>query len=232
MWHIHTAETKNEPEMIKEKFNVDVSGGVLKYLYDLKVLGEEVLAAHCVWLTEEDVEVMKKTRTKVSHNPISNLKLASGISPIYKLIDAGITVSLGTDSACSNNALDMFETMKAAALIQKGLTMNPTVISADEALKMATVKGAEALNWSSQIGRLEIGMKADIIAVELDKPHLTPLYNEISHIVYAAKGLDVKHVMVDGKIIMENYKIKTVDEEEIMKEAEKTKEKLLEKVKR
>ncbi|MCD6154713.1 MAG: amidohydrolase [Candidatus Verstraetearchaeota archaeon] len=232
IWHIHTAETKNEPEMIKEKFNVDVSGGVLKYLYDLKVLGEEVLAAHCVWLTEEDVEVMKKTRTKVSHNPISNLKLASGISPIYKLIDAGITVSLGTDSACSNNALDMFETMKAAALIQKGLTMNPTVISADEALKMATVKGAEALNWSSQIGRLEIGMKADIIAVELDKPHLTPLYNEISHIVYAAKGLDVKHVMVDGKIIMENYKIKTVDEEEIMKEAEKTKEKLLEKVKR
>jgi len=227
IWHIHLAETKNEVDLVKQKFNVNVEEGVVKYLYDLKVLKEDVVAAHCVWLTSKDIEALKKANVKVVHNPASNLKLASGISPVPKLLSEGITVALGTDSACSSNSLDMFEAVKLAALLHKGTTLNPTVIPAEAALKMATVSGARALSWSSQIGMIKPGMKADFIIIDFNKPHLKPLFNEVSHLVYAVKSLDVRDVVVDGKFVVENGKLKTIDEEWVMKEAEKVKESLL-----
>ncbi len=230
IWHIHVAETREEAKIIEKNFNVKVDEGVVKYLYDLGVLKEDTVAAHCVWLTDKDIDALKRTNVKVAHNPISNLKLASGISPINKLINEKIVVSLGTDSACSNNLLDMFETMKIAALLQKGVTLDPTVIPAKKALEMATIEGAKALNWSSQIGSIEPGKKADLIIIELNKPHLKPFYNEFSHIVYAVRSLDVRDVIIDGKIIVENHQLKTVDEEWILKEAEKVKDKLIEKL--
>jgi len=230
--HIHVAETRDEAKIVNEKYGVDTSRGLFTYLNQIGFLSENVLAAHCVWLTDMDIEVMRRSGVKVSHNPISNLKLASGISPIKRLIDEGITVSLGTDSSCSNNTIDMFETIKIAALLQKGITLNPTVIPAIKAIEMATINGAKALNWSMSIGRIEVGMKADIIAIELKKPHLTPIYNEVSHIAYAVRSGDVKHVIVDGRIIMEDGKVKTLNEEDTLMEAEKAKEELMDRLKR
>ena len=228
--HIHLAETKNEAELVKQKFKVNVSEGVVKYLYDLKVLKEDVVAAHCTWLTDKDIQALKKAKVKAVHNPASNLKLASGISPVHKLLSEGITVALGTDSACSSNSLDMFEAVKLAALLHKGATLNPTVVPAETALKMATVNGAKALSWSSQIGTIKPGVKADLVIIDFNKPHLKPLFNELSHLVYAVKSLDVRDVMVNGEFIVENGKVKTVDENWVMKEAEKVKESLLERL--
>jgi len=230
IWHIHLAETKDEAKKIEENFKVKIKGGIIEYLQILNVLKEDVIAAHCVWLTEEDIKILSKNKVKVAHNPISNLKLASGISPIEKLLKNNIVVALGTDSACSNNLLDMFETMKIAALLQKGVLLNPTAIKAEEALKMATINGAKALSWESQIGSIEKGKKADLITIELQKPHLKPLFNEVSHIVYAVRSLDVRDVIINGKIIMENHQIKTVDEEWILREVEKVKDNLLERL--
>jgi len=225
--HIHVAETRDEAKTVKEKYNVETEMGLFKYLNDIGFLSEDVLAAHCIWLTDEDIAIMKTRDVKVSHNPVSNLKLASGISPITKLLDAGVTVSLGTDGPCSNNTLDMFETMKIASLIQKGVTLNPTALPAEETLKMTTINGAKALKWDTHIGSIEVGKKADIIAVELGKPHLTPIYSELSHLVYAVRCGDVKHVIIDGEIVMENRSIKTLREEEVIREAEKAKEELI-----
>lgn len=230
--HIHVAETREEAKIVSEKYGVDTSKGIFEYLNRIGFLSENILAAHCVWLTDIDIELMKEKKIKVSHNPVSNLKLASGISPIKKLIDEGVIVSLGTDSPCSNNTIDMFETIKIAALLQKGVTLNPAVIPAVKALEMATINGAKALKWNNIIGSIEIGKKADIVAIEFRKPHLTPIYNEISHIVYAVRCGDVKHVIIDGKIVMENREIKTVNEEETLMEAEKAKEELINRLKR
>ncbi|MCX8169384.1 MAG: amidohydrolase [Candidatus Methanomethylicia archaeon] len=228
--HIHVAETKDEMKIVNEKYNVDTSKGLFKYLNDIGFLSEEILAAHCVWLTNTDIEVMKKMKVKVSHNPISNLKLASGISPIVKMLEEGIVVSLGTDGPCSNNTLDIFETMKIASLLQKGITLNPTVVPAMETIKMATINGAIALGLNEIIGSIEIGKKADIVAIEIGKPHLTPIYNEVSHIAYAVRYGDVKHVIVDGKFIMEDRNIKTLNEVEVIKEAEEVKDELINKM--
>jgi 5-methylthioadenosine/S-adenosylhomocysteine deaminase len=173
---------------------------------------------------------MKEREVKVSHNPISNLKLASGVSPVPKLLEYGVTVSLGTDSACSNNSPDMFETMKVAALLHKGINLNPTLTSAKQVFKMATIQGAKALKWENEIGSIEIGKKADIAIINFKKPHLHPLYNEISHLVYSAKSADVDTVFIEGKIVMENREVKTVNLERLIHMAEKCKERLLKKL--
>ncbi|MEM3565507.1 MAG: amidohydrolase [Candidatus Bathyarchaeia archaeon] len=230
MWHIHVAETFDEADKIRKAFNVDVKGGIIEYLNSLGVLDERVIAAHCVALTDDDMALMKARGVKVSHNPISNLKLASGISPVPKMLEHGVTVSLGTDSPCSNNAADMFEVMKVAAILHKGVSRNPTVMSAQQALKMATLDGARALCWENEIGSIEVGKKADLAIINFDKPHLCPLYNEFSHLVYAAKSSDVETVIINGKIVMENRRLTTLNVEKIMKMVEKTKNRLLEKL--
>ncbi len=230
IWHTHMAETDDECEKIKKTFNVQIKKGVMEYLDSLGVLDEKIVAAHCVALTDKDIAVMKKRGVKVSHNPISNLKLASGISPVPKMLAENITVSLGTDSPCSNNTADMFDVMKTAALTHKGVNKNPTLMPAEKVLEMATIEGAKALSWENEIGTIEVGKKADLAIIDFKKPHLCPLYNEMSHLVYAAKASDVDTVIINGKVIMENRKIQTIKINRLMKKAAKTKEQLLAKL--
>jgi 5-methylthioadenosine/S-adenosylhomocysteine deaminase len=231
IWHIHVAETADEADKIRKAFNVDVNDSIMDYLESLGVLDKYVVAAHCVALTDRDMAVMRVRGVKVSHNPISNLKLASGVSPVLKMLEQGITVSLGTDSPCSNNAADMFEVMKVAALLHKGVNKNPTLMSAQQVLKMATLDGARALCWENEIGSIEVGKKADLAIINFKKPHLCPLYNEVSHLVYATKSTDVETVIINGKIVMENKGLTTLNVNKVMKIVEKAKNRLLERLK-
>ncbi|MEM2104546.1 MAG: amidohydrolase [Candidatus Bathyarchaeia archaeon] len=232
IWHMHVAETSDETEKIQKIFNTDVKEGVAKYLDSLRVLDGKVVAAHCVALTDEDIKVIKHREVKVSHNPISNLKLASGISPVPKMLENGVTVSLGTDSPCSNNAADMFEVMKVAALLHKGINKNPTLMPATQVLGLATLNGAKALSWDHEIGSIETGKKADLAIINMAKPHLSPVHNEVSHLVYAAKSMDVETVIINGKIVMENRQLTTLNCEKVMSMAEKAKNRLLNSLKR
>ena len=228
--HIHAAETSDEMEKIRKAFNIQFKNGVMAYLDSLGVLDERLIAAHCVALTDKDMAIMKKRNVKVSHNPISNLKLASGISPVPKMLKKGITVSLGTDSPCSNNAADMFEIMKTTAIIHKGINKNPTVMPAEQVLEMATIEGAKALSWENEIGSIETGKKADLSIISLKRPHLCPLYSEASHLVYAAKASDVETVIINGRIVMENGKLTMLNIEKVMDMVEKAKNNLLSKL--
>ncbi|MEM3665956.1 MAG: amidohydrolase [Candidatus Bathyarchaeia archaeon] len=225
--HMHIAETKDEIEKIQKTFGLHFKKGIMEYLDWLGVLDEHTIAAHCVAVTEQDMEIMKKRNLKVSHNPISNLKLASGISPVPKMLEKNITVSLGTDSPCSNNTADMFELMKITAILHKGISENPTLMPAEKVLQMATIDGAKALSWENEIGSIENGKKADLIIVNLKKPHLYPLYNEISHVVYAMKASDVETVIINGKIVFEDGNLTTLNVEEVMDMAAKAKNDLL-----
>ncbi|MFQ6095242.1 MAG: amidohydrolase [Candidatus Bathyarchaeia archaeon] len=227
MWHMHVAETEDEAEKIRHSFDVAFKGGVVEYLDSLGVLGEDVLAVHCVSLTRGDIEILTERKVKVSHSPVSNLKLASGISPVPQLLNAGVRVSLGTDGSCSNNLSDMFEVMKVAALLHKGVDKDPTLLPANEVLEMATIDGARALLWDGQIGSIEKGKKADLAIVDFRKPHLCPVYNWVSHLVYSARSADVDTVLVNGRIVMEEREIKTVDVEKVLEMAEKTRDRLL-----
>jgi 5-methylthioadenosine/S-adenosylhomocysteine deaminase len=227
IWHTHIAETSDEIEKTRTAFNVSLKDGLVAYLDSLGVLDEHVVAAHCVHLTGRDIRTLKKREVKVSHNPVSNLKLASGVSPVPKLLKQGVTVSLGTDSPCSNNSADMFGVMKTAALLHKGINRNPALMPAQQVLEMATVDGAKALSWQNEIGSLEVGKRADLVIVDFNKPHLTPLHNDVSHLIYAAKPADVETVLINGEIVMENRQVKTVNVEEVMNLAEKSKQALL-----
>jgi 5-methylthioadenosine/S-adenosylhomocysteine deaminase len=227
---IHVAETSDEPSKTQKAFGVKTKDGLMTYLESLGVLDEHVVAAHCVALTEKDMDAMKRTKVKASHNPISNLKLASGVSPVPEMLRRGIRISLGTDSPCSNNTADMFEVMKITALLHKGVNKNPTLMPAQQVLEMATIRGAETLSWENEIGSIEVGKKADLAIIDFRKPHLCPLHNETSHLVYAAKGSDVDTVIINGKIVMESRKLTTVDVEKVMEAAEKARNALLEKL--
>jgi len=227
MWHMHIAETSDEPSKIEGAFKVSVKGGVIEYLDSLGVLENDVVAAHCVYVTLKDIHILKQREVKVSHNPISNLKLGSGISPVSDMLKAGVTVALGTDSSCSNNSTDMFEIMKTTALLHKGIQKEPTLLPAEQVLRMATIEGAKALLWEKETGSIEVGKDADLVIVDFKKPHLRPLFNEVSHLVYSVKAADVDTVLVRGKIVMENRKVTTVNVEKILDLAETTKQKLL-----
>jgi len=230
IWHIHAAETRDEPQKIRKAFNIGVKGGVFEYLDALNVLGNDVVAAHCVHLTNRDIQIMVRRGVKVSHNPISNLKLGSGISPVPKLLQNRVTVSLGTDSSCSNNSSDMFEVMKIAALLHKGVNGDPTLVPAEQILRMATIEGAKALLWNREIGSIDFGKDADLAIINFKKPHLRPVFSEVSHLVYSAKSSDVDTVLVKGRILMENRKITTLNVDHVLESAERAKERLLSKL--
>ncbi len=221
--HIHLAESKEMINQIKQKYG----STEVELLKKIGFLGPDVLAAHCIHLTEKEMWLLATHNVKVAHNPVANMKLAQGIAKIKELRDLGVVVGLGTNGPASNNTLDMFETMKIAVLLQKLTYLNPTVLPAYEALKMATVDGAKALGMERNIGSLEIGKRADIILIDLSKPHLKPLHDIYACIVYSAHGSDVDTVIVDGKILMENQQVKTLDEKAVMEEAEKTASDLL-----
>ncbi len=219
--HIHVLETEAELNAMKERYGKCS----VHLLEDLGFLGPDVLAAHCVWLSDGDIEILRKRGVNVSHNPISNMKLASGIAPVYKMLEKGMNVTLGTDGCASNNNLDLFEEMKTAALLHKVSTGNPIALPARQVLEMATVNGAKALG--TETGMLKVGKKADVIIVDMNKPHLTPCFDVPSHLVYSAKGSDVRTTIVDGKVLMDNYRVLVLDEEKVMEDARRAAEELV-----
>jgi 5-methylthioadenosine/S-adenosylhomocysteine deaminase len=222
--HIHVLETEAELLAMKEMYGKCS----VHMLDDIGFFGPDVLAAHCVWLSDGDIEILRERGVNVSHNPISNMKLASGIAPVQKMLERGVNVSLGTDGCASNNNLDMFEEMKTAALLHKVSTCNPTALPAHKVLEMATVNGGKALD--RETGMLNVGMKADMIIVDMKKPHLIPCFDVPSHLVYSAKGCDVRTTIVDGKILMDDYRVLVMDEQKVMEEAQKAAKELVARV--
>jgi 5-methylthioadenosine/S-adenosylhomocysteine deaminase len=220
--HIHVAETKDEIEQIAREYGKTP----VAYLSERGVFRFPVLAAHCVYLTEEDIETLAAAGAAVAHNPESNMKLASGIAPIPELLAAGVAVGIGTDGASSNNNLDMFEEMRTAALLHKVNKGDPQVLPASQVLSMATRDGARALRLDD-LGLLQPGYKADLILVDLNQAHLHPRHNPVAHMVYSARGGDVETVIIDGRIVMEGRKILTIDKERVLAEVEERARRLL-----
>ncbi len=215
--HIHLAESERMSEKLKEKYDL----GEVDFLNKVGLLNAHVLAAHCINLTHEDMQILSRRNVHVAYVPVANMKLGLGTARIDELIALGVNVGLGTDGPASNNTLDMFETMKVAALLQKHFYSDPKILSAKEVLKMATINGAEALELKNEIGSLEVGKKADLILLDISNSHMRPLHNIYAAIIYSAHGSDVDTVIIDGKIIMENRMLKTLDKENVIQEAEK-----------
>lgn len=207
--HIHLLETLKEREDGIKRYGMNPAEVCLK----TGVFDVPVIAAHCVHLSDSDFEILKSKGVSVAHNPTSNLKLGSGIANVPLMLKKGINVALGTDGTASNNNLDMFEEMHIAALIHKGVQMQPTLVTAEEVLKMATVNGAKAIGFEKEVGQIRKGMKADIILIDMDKPHIAPVNDYIPALAYCVQGSDVDTVIVDGNILMENRVLKTIDEE-------------------
>ena len=215
--HIHLSESVKEIEnSIKKHGKTPV-----EYVDDLGLFDHPTIAAHCVNVSDGDIEILASKKVNVINNPSSNLKLANGFAPVDKMLKKGINVALGTDGPSSNNNQDMFEEMHLAALINKAISNDTTVLPAFEVLKMATINGAKALRIDDEVGTLEVGKKADIIMVDINKPHSYPHHNLISSLVYSANSNDVDTVIVNGRILYQNREFKTLDIEEIYKKIEK-----------
>lgn len=212
--HIHLSETKEEVAEIRGKYGFTP----VAHLENLGVLGGTVVAAHCIHLTEEDMDLIVRRRVGVAHNPESDMKLASGVAPIPALLAAGARVGLGTDGAASNNDLDMFGEMDTAAKIHKVFLRDPTVMDAPGVMEMATMGGARVLGMEGRIGSLEKGKRADVIILDLNRPHLVPLYHPYSQVVYAAGREDVETVIVEGRVVMRGRKLLTIEEEKVIRE--------------
>ena len=219
--HTHLSETKGEVENIKKQYGKSP----IAWFNELGLFDTGCLAAHCVWVDDDDMDIMLKKHVRVAHNPGSNLKLASGFAPIAKMLKKGITVGLGTDGASSNNNLDIVEEMHLAALVHKANTLDPTVIPAETAINMLTEGGAKCLGYTD-IGKLEAGYKADITLVDREGLHWYPKHDALSLMAYSANSMDVDTVLVNGEVLLRNKEFTKLDIEKIKAEAERTKEKL------
>jgi 5-methylthioadenosine/S-adenosylhomocysteine deaminase len=215
---IHVAETEAE---LANSRKAHSGMSPVAYLQAIGFWGPRTIANHGVWVDAGDMKILRSHQVAVSHNPESNMKLASGIAPVPAYLAAGITVGLGTDGAASNNDLDMFETMRFAALLHKVKTGDPQVVPATTALDMATIHGARALGLEKQIGSLETGKRADLVVVSTASARMTPIYDPVSHLVYVARGEDVRTVMVNGRVLMRDRKMLTLDEPAVLAEARK-----------
>nr|WP_241674710.1 amidohydrolase [Paenibacillus luteus] len=221
--HTHMSETLAEVEQ-----NVrDYGMRPVEHLDRLGFFSRPSLVAHAVHLNDAEIELLAAKNVAVSHNPVSNLKLASGIARVPDLLRAGVTVSLGTDSAASNNNLDLFEEIRFAALLHKGVSGDPTAVPALEALKMGTVYGAKSIWQQDSLGSLQEGKKADFIAIDIEQAHYYPKTDMVSHLVYSGSGRDVRHVWVDGRQVVKNGECTMLDEEKIRYEAQASFERLL-----
>jgi len=209
--NIHLSETKRE---VQESYEMHGKSPI-RHVYDLGVFDVHTLAAHCVHVDRNDIELMAEKGVHPVNNPGSNLKLASGFAPVQAMLERGLSVSLGTDGASSNNNLNMFKELNLAALVNKAVDQDALSVKASDALRMATINGARGLQWDREIGSLEVGKRADIILVDLDKPHLTPRHNLVSSLAYSTYGSDVDTVIVDGKLLMQKGEMKTVDLEKV-----------------
>jgi 5-methylthioadenosine/S-adenosylhomocysteine deaminase len=211
----HLSETRDEVSIIRERYGVSP----VMHLEKAGVLDESTIAVHCVWPEDGDIDILARKGVKISHNPESNMKLASGVAPVPDMLKRGITVGLGTDGCASNNNLDMIQEMGTAAKLHKVRRLDPTVMDAATVVKMATREGARVLGLADEIGSIEPGKRADIILLDTRKPHLTPLYNPYSQLVYAANGADVSTVIIDGRVILKNRRFLDFDIEDIMQRA-------------
>jgi len=214
MVHTHASENRDEIALVESETgrrNVD-------YLHSLGIAGPHVLLAHCVWLNDDEIDLLARTETRVAHCPSSNLKLGSGIARVPEMIERGVSVSLGADGAPCNNRLDMFTEMRTAALIQKA-RLGPQTLPALDVLKMATIEGARALGLDKQIGSIEAGKLADLILIKAEHLHTTPRPDPVSTVVYAAAASDVETVIIDGRIVMRDGSLTTVNEQEVITKA-------------
>lgn len=209
---IHVAEARNEQNEISERYKVETKKGVATYLRSLGVLTEDTIAAHCIHLTDEDFVAFKTTRASIASCPVSNLKVGMGVADLSRALREGIVVSLGTDGPASNNSLDMFETMKMASLLQKGIAGDTTLMGAYQAFKTATLGGAMSMHQEDLLGSISIGKLADIVVLDLSRDlRSTPLYDPYFYVVYAASSASVRDVLVDGRIIVRDRKILGLD---------------------
>jgi cytosine/adenosine deaminase-related metal-dependent hydrolase len=213
---MHLAEVKEDVD-----YTVKVFGKKpVEFAHWVGLTGPNVVLVHVVWVTDDEIDLLAKTKTSVSHNPSSNLKLASGGARVSEMLRRGVNVTLGTDGGPSNNDYDLIREMKVAALLQPLLTGDPEAIRAEQVLEMATINGARALMIDHLVGSIEVGKRADLVVVDFHKPHLKPLNNPVSHLVYSAMGSDVKHVIIDGRLVVFNRQILTFDEEEVLRKAD------------
>ncbi len=212
---IHLAETQEEARSAREQHQASPTA----YLEAIGFWGPRSVAAHAVWLTDGDIEVLRRYRIGVSHNPESNMKLGSGIAPVPKYLAAGVAVGIGTDGAASNNDLDMFEAMRQSALLAKLATGDPSVLPAQTVLDMATIGGARALSMDHVIGSLEPGKRADLITVAMTSTRQAPLYDPVSHLIYVTRGDDVQTAVVNGRVLMRNRRLATLNRSAVLAEA-------------
>lgn len=215
-FQIHLSETRWEVQKLLEEKGMSP----VAYLAGLGALSERTLAAHCVHLSPEDIALLAEFEVKVAHNPVSNLKLASGVAPIPALLDAGVTVGLGTDGAASNNTLDLIRDAQLAALLHKGSSGDPTVLPARTVLDMITASGARALGLEQRVGTLTPGLEADLICLSLDGPHAVPVYDPYSHLACAARASDVRHVLIRGRVVVRDRALQTIDLERVRAQVE------------
>ncbi|MCX4344988.1 MAG: amidohydrolase [Kineothrix sp.] len=211
--HVHLSESVSEIEQIREKYGLTpIEMADRNGLFDVPAI-----AAHCVQVTDEDIAILKGKKVSVVTNPASNMKLGNGFAPIGKMVEMGVNVCLGTDGAASNNSLNMFRELGLLTLIHKGVNKTPQCISAREGFRIATINGAKALGLEEETGSIEAGKKADLAILDLNTPSLTPRNNLIAGLSYSANGSEVETVIIDGKIVMENRKVLTMDEELVYK---------------
>ena len=204
----HISETQDEVRIVREKYGQTS----VEHLDQLGLLGPKTIGAHCVHVTDSDIETLAARGVTVSHNPQSNMKISSGVAPVEKMRAAGALVTIGTDGTCSNNDLDMFEELRTAAFLQKSATGDPVALPAYEALRLATANGARAMGCADgELGVIREGALADVIVVDMQKPHLQPVHNVVSNVVYCGKASDVETVVVGGRIVVENRRIAGVD---------------------
>ena len=220
---IHVAETKKERDDILAQYGKTPAA----YLDSIGFLSNRTIAAHSVWLTPEEIEIYRSRGVGSAHCPTSNMKLASGVAPIPAMLAKDVAVGLGTDGAASNNDLNMWEEIDLAAKLHKLISNDPKTLPAEQAFEMATIGGARALKLDKLIGSLEVGKRADIALVDFDTFHQTPYYNVLSHLVYATKASDVSTVIINGRIVMLNRRLLTLNESAIKKDANAYREKII-----
>jgi 5-methylthioadenosine/S-adenosylhomocysteine deaminase len=204
---VHLAETRWEAEKIK----ADKGVSPVAYLADLGILSDRTVAAHCVHVSEEDLGLLAEFDVGVATNPVSNLKLASGVAPVPHMLDLGIKVGFGTDGAASNNSLDLLRDAQLACLLYKGISGDPTAMGARTIIEMLTVGGARVLGLADRIGTLEVGKRADVICFALDRPRTVPVYDPYSHLAYAARSCDVCHVVIEGRVVVQDRALAGTD---------------------
>ncbi|GCE12841.1 amidohydrolase [Tengunoibacter tsumagoiensis] len=212
---MHLAEVEADKIYLQEKFGLTP----VDYAESVGLLGPRSVLVHMVWLTSAEIEKLAATGTHVSHNPSSNSKLASGVCKVPLMLERGVNVALGCDGGPSNNDYDLIREMKMAAILHKAVTLDPLIVPAETVLEMATINGARALGLDHEIGSLEVGKKADLVVIDLARLHTTPAINPVSTLVYAATGGEVDTVMVDGQIVVRQGRLLTMDEHEVMREA-------------